>query len=35
LFKELDEEKKALEKYRTQADKNRGDLGAVVFDSDG
>jgi hypothetical protein len=34
-FKELGEEKKALEKYRGQADKNRGDLGAVVFDSDG
>ncbi|MDR2142986.1 MAG: hypothetical protein LBP29_01290, partial [Treponema sp.] len=33
-FKALDEEKKALEKYRKQADKNRGDLGAIVFDSD-
>jgi hypothetical protein len=34
-FKELGEEKKALEKYRGQADKNRGNLGAIVFDSDG
>jgi hypothetical protein len=34
-FKELNEEKKALEKYREQADKNRGDLGGIVFDSDG
>ncbi|MDR1308259.1 MAG: hypothetical protein LBK74_11890 [Treponema sp.] len=34
-FKELDEEKKALEKYRRGIDKNRGDPGAVVFDSDG
>jgi hypothetical protein len=33
-FKELEEEKKALEKYRNQADKNRGDPGAIVFDSD-
>jgi predicted PurR-regulated permease PerM len=33
-FKELNEEKKALEKYRSQADKNRGDLGGIVFDSD-
>jgi hypothetical protein len=34
-FKELDEEKKALEKYRKQVDENRGDVGAIVFDSDG
>lgn len=33
-FRELDEEKKALEKYRGQADKNRAALGAIVFDSD-
>jgi hypothetical protein len=33
-FKELDEEKKALEKYRGQVDKNRGDLGGIVFVSD-
>jgi hypothetical protein len=32
-FTELGEEKKALEKYRSQTDKNRGDLGAIVFDS--
>ncbi|MDR2050113.1 MAG: hypothetical protein LBP69_11745 [Treponema sp.] len=33
-FRELAEEKKALEKYRKEADKNRGDLGGIVFDSD-
>jgi hypothetical protein len=33
-FKELNEEKKALEKYRETTDKNRGDLGGIVFDSD-
>jgi hypothetical protein len=32
-FKELNEEKKALEKYREKTDKNRGDLGGIVFDS--
>ncbi|MDR2210171.1 MAG: hypothetical protein LBO65_01690 [Spirochaetaceae bacterium] len=33
-FPKLAEEKRALEKYRTEIEKTRGDPGAVVFDSD-